>query len=146
MSQILLSGESLDEDFHDIELELVRWTLARLGPVESNVFSLVVTNSGNRTPADLEMKLPFVRWAKTGGTEDAVTDYPVVDFDVFAAARSEAYLVARAIVNRLQPRTRLSPGGAIIDSVRVRPTPRELPWDNPKLKRIGATCSLGLRR
>lgn len=133
---VLLGDDGQPVDFQDIERELAEWALTLPG----------VAASGNRTPANLETRLIFVRWTKIGGTDDAVTDRPLVDCDVFASSRDGARRVAETIRTSLRPRVRLSPGGAIIDHVRTSTSPRELPWSNESIMRNSATYSIALRR
>lgn len=121
--------------YPDIERQVAEWAKARFG-----------VQGGSQTPSDLELRLPFVRVSKLGGSRDDVTDHPTVDIDVFASSRDAALALAEDIDTALKPRTRLTPGGAIIDSVGTRVSPRLLPWDNSKIRRYGATYTLGLRR
>jgi len=122
--------------YPDIEKELATWAAARVA----------TTKFGSATPANLDSMLPFVRVVKFAGTRNEVTDFPKVDVEVFAASRDAALAALSTIDAALVPRTRLTPGGAIIDSVRTDVSPRLLPWDNSNIAHAGATYSLGLRR
>jgi hypothetical protein len=123
--------------FPDSEMQLAMWIKAHAPGVVA---------VGSSTPLDLESRLIFVRVSRLGGGADLLTDYPQFDVDVFGPSRDAAFNVAGWIQENLVPRTRLTPGGAIIDSVRTNTSPRLLPWDNTKIKRFSATYALGLRR
>jgi hypothetical protein len=118
--------------YKDIEANLVAWVKTVPGVV------------GSGTVLKTDATLPFVRVAKLGGTDDGITDAPLVDFDVFAATRSQARQIAEEIRDRLRPRIRA--GSAIVDSVRTSVSPRSLPWDNSNIQMNGATYAIGLRR
>lgn len=122
-------------NYQDIELGLVAWVKTLDG----------VLGADNRTPGTFTTaNTPFVRVANSGGPDDGITDFPRIDFDVFALSRTQAREISEAIRTALRPRMRV--GSAIIDSVRTSTSPRELPWSNEKMKRYSATYALGLRR
>jgi hypothetical protein len=123
-----------DELFQDTELALITWVKTVEG----------VAHAGSVTDTTLSTKLTFVRVMRIGGQDDGVTDRAVVDIDVLAATRGQAWLVAERIRAGLQPRTRA--GAAIIDSVRTSVSPRQLPWSNDNIKRYSATYGITLRR
>lgn len=128
------------QDWPDVEKALSAWVKT----VDTGTPGDTVSNAGSVTPADLGDRLPFIRISQLGGSDDTITDNPVVDIEVFAASRDQARRIAGAIRQGLRPRVRA--GGAIIDSVRTNTSPRMLPWSNTQIARCSATYALGLRR
>lgn len=123
-------------EISDIEADLVAWLEVLPG--------VGAGHAGNNAPDDVEERLPFVRVVSLGGSDDTVTDVPVVDFDVFAATLDGAKALSATIRARLVPRTRA--GSAIIDYVSTNVSPRPLPWNNSRIKRVSATYAIGRRR
>lgn len=121
--------------FPDLVVELVRWARRQSG----------VAGSNNETPAPgvFEASLNFVRFSRLGGGRDEITDSGTVDIDVFAADRNAAEVLANQLVDALTPRTRLD--SAIIDTVRITTSPRQLPWSD-NIKRFSATLVISTRR
>ena len=86
----------------------------------------------------------FVRVGKLSGLREEITDFPVVDIDVFGLKRDDVFDTAEVISAFLAPRRRLV--SAIIDNVRVNVSPRRLPWDNDRIIRFSATYIISVRR
>lgn len=104
------------------------------------------THSGDQTPGDeaLEDVLPFVRVGRVGGAPvrgSEHTDRPVIDIDVFARTRSEAYRIAREIEQLLMARK------APLDDVNVLMSPQRVPWvEGVPITRFYASYQASLRR
>lgn len=94
------------------------------------------------TPSDLQEQLPFIRVVRSGGPDDHVSDYPVVDLDVFGATRAQAWDLAAEIRDHL----RFAHAIREFDRVGTEVGPRELPWGDPGIRRIGATYRIVTRR
>lgn len=101
------------------------------------------------TPVDLQDLLAgdgvFVRVTLVTGRDDGVTDYSVVDVDVFALSRQTAYAWSRDIRSRLTGGPHRAESG-IIDRVLVEEKPRRLPWADENTRRFGATYRISARR
>ena len=119
-------------DYRDIEEELIAWVKTR------------PSIAGAGVTFKTDSPLPFWRVSKIGGTDDGVTDFTLVDVDIFAETRDQAQQISEDIRTHLRPRIRA--GSAIVDSVRTSVSPRQLPWDNASVRKFGATYAIGLRR
>lgn len=119
--------------FPDVQRALV----AILGP-------LVGGRAGTETPADLESRMPFVRVTRTGGPSDRVSDFALVDVDVFAATYATAEPLAEQI-RQLLTGPPLRAGVVILDRISCESGPTELPWA-PGVRRFGATYLVVSRR
>lgn len=101
------------------------------------------------TPEDLQQLAVggevVVRITKVTGRDNGVTDYSVVDIDVFADSRAPAYAWASEIRSRLTG----SPhrvGTVVIDRVVTEESPRRLPWADENIHRYGGTYRVSARR
>lgn len=129
--------------FPDIEAALLDWLKATF-PELADADGKVDLHVGSEPPGpSLDARLPFVVVARVGGPDDFHTDYPVVDIDVFGAGRRQAYDLAEGVRTALLAKPQV--GGVTIDTVRTRTFMRR-PWDNPKIRRWGATYELSARR
>lgn len=99
-------------------------------------------NIGYQTPDDLTDRAVFVRIRRVDGGNDVVTDFPIVDVDVFAPTYAVAEPLAEAI-RQLLTRPRAS---TLIDRIDCPAGPRELPWGDGRMRRIGATYEAATRR
>lgn len=122
--------------FPDIETELLAWL--------DREFALTVPAS-TRTPAQWPAA-PFVavRVGCFGGRDDGLTDFSLVDIEVFSDTYAAMAQLAEAIRQALVPRTRLA--SATIDSVRTNRKPHEVPWQGDAVRRSSATYQIAVRR
>lgn len=100
--------------------------------------------AGAETPADLQERMPFVRVLRVGGGSDHLSDYAVVDVDVFAGA----YTVAEPLAERIRQHLTGPPprvGPVVLDRITCQSGPAELPWA-PGVRRFGATYLVAARR
>lgn len=101
--------------------------------------------AGGVTPAELQEKVPFVRFQRIGGPSDTVNDYPFVTVEVFATTIAEAIDIA-------EEHRALLVGGHIrnshgqIDRAICTSAHTELPAPDPNLRRITTTYRCTLRR
>ena len=101
-------------------------------------------HTGAQTPADLAGTLPFIRVTRFGGGADHVSDYPMVDVDVFAATYAAAQQLAEQVRARI---VGPPPAAALLDRVVCEQGPHELPWgDDSTVRRFGATYRVTTRR
>lgn len=107
--------------------------------------TVATANIQTETPIDLETRLPFILVVAGTGDDDGLTDYPLVDVEVFAPTRAMAYALAEDIRARLlEAPHRVN--GVIIDFVRTTIRPRRLPWANEQIRRFAATYRFSARR
>lgn len=99
-----------------------------------------------RTPDDLETAMPMVRVRRGPGTDDGITDSPLLDVEAFAATEQAAWDLAedaRQAVHDLDGR---SVDGALVDDVTTAAAPVAVDWGNPAVHRFVASYRLDLRR
>jgi hypothetical protein len=122
------------EQLHDIERGFVEDFVPRV---------LADWDVGVVTPDTDIPATGFIRVVGLGGTEDGVTKYHRVTLDVFHPDRHQAFGAARDLHAALHPRARV--GSATIDHVKTDVSPRQLPWDNPHVRRFSATYTISVR-
>jgi len=104
------------------------------------------THSGDQTPGDddLDHILPFVRVGRTGGAPirgSEHTDRAVLDVDVFASTRAEAFQIAKRVEQLLMARR------APLDDVNVLMSPQRVPWvEGVPIVRLYASYQVSTRR
>lgn len=132
--------------YPDIETLLLDWLEATYpelapGPLGRRV--------DTETPANLQQLLAddgvVVRVGLLAGRDDGVTDYSVVDVDVFADSRATAYAWAVGIRSQVTSGPHRV-GSAVIDRVVTEEKPRRLPWEDENIWRFGATYRISARR
>lgn len=123
------------EPFPDLEAGLVAWARNQTD---------LLTGANTETPTDWPAGVKFLRVTDLGGFGNGVDETHQVVLDLFASTRSTASTTLRQVVARIVPRLRV--GSAMIDLVTTRVSPRELPWDNAKIKRFNATLVITTRR
>jgi hypothetical protein len=122
--------------FPDIESELMVWVDRVYTPtVPTATFVPSEWPAGDFT---------FVRVGCLGGQDNGITDFSIVDVEVFSNTYAAAAELAEDIRQGLVPRTRLS--SATIDSVRTDSKPHEVPWQGASVRRSFATYQIATRR
>lgn len=98
--------------------------------------------TGDETPdAGFEGKLPFVRADSVGGNDNQVSDFPVLDVDVYATTRRDSKEIAEEIRQLLLSRPHP------LDSVRTLMRPQRVKWvEDSDIRRFYASYHLSLRR
>lgn len=120
----------------DVELLIIQWLQGQLGSgvvvrdeLDNNLLNELPTVQVERVPA--------------GGDDGFRIDQALVDIDVYAATRGAA--VALAIQIRGLLLTVLSgaaTGGAVVGRVSTLAAPGSRPYENPGLRRVGATYQI----
>lgn len=99
-----------------------------------------------RTPADLESQMPLVRVQRGPGTDDGVTDEPLIDIDVFAADDDQMWKLAEDVRESMHRLAGRAVGGKLVDTVRTATAPTALDWGNPAIHRAVASYRLAQRK
>lgn len=129
-------------DVENVLIDLLERDFPALAPT-------TVRRVDSETPPDLRPALAnggvFVRVVLGGGQDDGVTDYSLVDLDVFADTRASAYAWSTDIRAWLTDGSHRI-GGAVLDRAITVDKPRRLPWDDETVRRLGATYRISARR
>lgn len=101
---------------------------------------------GNLVPGDVETLPAFIRVARGPGTDDMVTDSPVVDVETFAPKYGDAASLAedvRQIFHAL-PGRRI--GAVLVDRVATNVAPSWIDYRNPGTNRFVASYHIEYRQ
>lgn len=132
------------QPYRDVELLIMDFLEAE---ISDELPAVEPRRVGGVTPVNLEALLSggfFVQVSLVTGRDDGVTDFGVVDVDVFGLNRTETRDFAERIRAELvsyggPPRTGL-------DRVRTETRPRRLPHENEHIWKFGATYNVSARR
>lgn len=118
----------------DIEIELVTYLADLLAGVRLCT----------ELPANLVDVLPLVQVQRVGGDDDgARLDRALVDVDVFAATRQDAFSLSRTVHDALIVQLRgTMTAGAVFGRVATVSAPAWRPYENTGGRRIGGTYEL----
>ncbi|WP_443705804.1 phage tail termination protein [Saccharothrix coeruleofusca] len=104
------------------------------------------------TPPNLGDNGPVIQVLRVGGTDDGITDRPLVEVAVFAPSYKQAIGIAEQVRQRMlgaggtRVPTPTYPDGVLVDRCVTATSPQEVPYDNPELRRKLATYQVELRR
>ena len=114
----------------DVETELNAWLEARLSVVHLTDL-----------PANLDAILPVNQVTRVGGDDDSIRlDRALVAIDSYGADRAAASLLARQTREKLVVSLRgVQTANAVFGRVSTISAPAWRPYDNPALRRMGAT-------
>jgi len=104
------------------------------------------------TPADLQSQVPWIKVTRTGGASDRITDTATLVIDVFAAGATEAWDIAKQVLERLIRGPFLSDVSfrtdhGQVDKARVNVAPALTPpTDSDNLRLVTATYTVSVRR
>jgi hypothetical protein len=117
----------------DVEAELIAWLKAQL-----NVRHLT------DLPANLTDILPINQVTRVGGDDDSIRlDRALVDIDSYGADRAATSLLARQTRDKLVMRLRgIQTTAAVFGRVSTVSAPAWRPYENPALRRMGATYEI----
>lgn len=104
--------------------------------------------AATKTPADLEAKAVkgFYRVTRGPGSDDGVTDSPLLDVESFATTESRAWELAedaRQVVHELRGR---AVDGVLVDTVSTASGPVLVDWGNPGIHRYVASYRFAFRK
>jgi hypothetical protein len=97
-------------------------------------------------PATLEDQLPVTRVTRGPGSDDGVTDSPLIDVETFAATRTAMWTLAEQTRQALHDLAGTSVDGVLFDSVRTASGPVWVDYENRKVQRAVASYRVTLRR
>lgn len=117
----------------DVEAELNAWLEAQLGVVHLTDL-----------PANLTDLLPVNQVTRVGGDDDSFRlDRALVDIDSYGSDRAAASLLARQTRDKLVVGLRgVQTANAVFGRVSTISAPAWRPYDNPALRRMGATYEI----
>ncbi len=124
--------------YRDAELVVVRaiqawFSVNYAAPVKVGTLTL----PGER----FESSLPFIRVGRVGGAPIDNSDRPVIDVDVLAETRDQAYTIAQLVMQLMMSAPHP------IDDCRVLMAPQRVEWvEGSTVRRFYASYQLGLRR
>lgn len=117
----------------DVEIELVAWLTAALD-----------VRNCTELPADLLDELPINQIQRVGGDDDGFRlDRALVSLDSFGATREAASALARQTRHELVVNLRgVKTTAAVFGGVSTVSAPAWRPYENPGLRRMGATYEI----
>lgn len=113
-------------------------------PTVPNVYHV-----GSAIPVALKDALPFIRLGWLAGADDGVTEYGVLDVEVFDLRGDDARLLAQNAREVLRPLPGRKPprsGSFIVDTLDTQRGPTRLEWVDPKIRRYYASYRVSVRR
>lgn len=130
------------ENYADVEVAMLDWLETtfptRFAPVNGAVRADI------EAPVDLRARLPFARVRRVDGADDGITDFAVVDVDVFSPDRQSGYDAAEDIRGRFLKSPHVV-NGVVLDAVYTETAPHRVPWDG-EVSRHLATYRVSARR
>jgi hypothetical protein len=112
--------------------------------------SLATTTTS--TPVTLEDDGPVIKVTRVGGTDDGITDRPLVEVACFATTYEAARQLGRQVLvtTLASVNTKVVtpdyPGGVLVDVAETASSPQRVPYDNPDLQRKIGTFRFAWRR
>jgi hypothetical protein len=100
----------------------------------------------SRLPANLTDVMPVVRVTRGPGTDDGVTDAPLVDVEVFAGNVDTMWPLAEDVREAMHDLRGRAIDGALIDNVTTATAPVHLDYENPAVQRAVASYRLAQRK
>lgn len=99
-----------------------------------------------KVPNNLTSVLPMVRIIRGAGSDDGITDSPLLDVEAFAGDQPAASALAEDAREALHDLAGRAVNGDLVDTVATATGPVRLDWGNPAVERYVASYRLGLRR
>lgn len=101
---------------------------------------------GTKVPENVEVHTKYVRIARGPGTDDFVTDSPLIDVECFSNVYGTASDLAEDLRQWFHSRTGRKVNGVLVDSVRTASAPAWLDYRNPATNRFVASYRLAYRQ
>lgn len=107
---------------------------------------LVEGDIASKVPARVETKLPFTRLRRGPGSDDGITDRPLLDVESFGATEGDAYDLAETTRQAMLALPGRAVGGVLVDTVETAVGPTEIDYGNPAVTRVVASYRIAFRR
>ena len=141
-------GRSLLSRFDELEARLV--TRSFIDSVEkalvAGLRADLAVRAGTKVPGDVENLPRFVRIVRGPGTDDLVTDSPLVDVECFASTYGDADVLAEDVRQWFHALNGRTVGGMLVDRVRTATAPAWVDYRNPDTNRFVASYRLEHRQ
>jgi hypothetical protein len=111
-----------------------------------------VADTTTDTAATLDSDAPVIKVTRVGGTDDLITDRPLVEVAVFATTYEQARQLARQcqqVILASGGRSIVTPDhpqGVLIDKAETTSAPLRVPYENENLRHKAATYQFSFRR
>ena len=99
-----------------------------------------------RVPPDVETLPAFVRLARGPGSDDLVTDAPLIDIESFAQTYGDSADLAEDVRQYMHSLSGRKVAGVLIDRVRTATGPAHVDYRNPDTVRFVASYRLEYRQ
>lgn len=90
-------------------------------------------------PPDVIKRLPFIQVNRVAGSDNYITDSPLVDVECFDTTRAKSSAVARTVHAAMMRLRHTAVNGVLVDSVETVTGPFWLNYENENLQRYVAT-------
>lgn len=104
------------------------------------------TQTGTKIPGDVETLTAFVRMVRGPGTDDLLTDSPLIDVECFSADYGTAANLAEGVRQWFHALNGRKVEGVLVDRVRTAVAPSWVDYRNPKTNRFVASYRLDFRQ
>lgn len=104
------------------------------------------TRTVTKLPSNLEAALPVIRVSRGPGSDDKITDSPLLDVEVFAADDDAMWTLAEDAREAMHALAGKSVSGALVDSVTTATAPVYVDYGNSAIQRAVASYRLALRK
>jgi hypothetical protein len=101
---------------------------------------------GTKIPDNVETLLQFVRVARGPGTDDLVTDAPLVDVECFSTDYGTAEALAESVRQWFHALNGRMVGAVLVDRSRTSTAPQWVDYRNPATNRFVASYRLEFRQ
>lgn len=98
---------------------------------------------GTETPPDFAR---YIRAIRTGGTDDGITDSPIVAVTTYAPSRAESVAMSAEAGRRIRALPATKVGTVLIDYTSVYTGPVENPEQNPDIRAVTTYYVIEFRR
>lgn len=99
-----------------------------------------------KLPGMLEQALPIVRVIRGPGSDDGVTDAPLLDLEAFAATQPAAATLAEDARQAIHALAGKAVNGVLVDTVSTASGPVRLDYGNPAVERYVGSYRIELRQ
>lgn len=99
-----------------------------------------------KVPPQVEQELPFTRLSRGPGSDDGITDRPLLDVETFHSNENDAFDLAETTRQAILAMSGRAVDGALVDTVSTVVGPVEVDYGNPAVVRIVASYRFAFRR